>query len=278
MKQPILLLVLALCGSPVLAQVTDSTPVIQAGDLSLTRADFEELVKGDERYEGMATTPAGKRALAVDFGKAFALEAEARKRRIDQQPSVQLQIRHATQQLLAYELMLTLRRDYVNNEAALAAHYERNKDLYAQPRVRQILVRAKGSNLALRPGQRDLPVDEARAKAAALRAQLGAGADFEALAKTESDDLGSRPHGGDMGFVMRGTTGANFEAAAFSLAIGELSEVIHTEQGFHILRVEERQPQPLSAVKDVLANDLAQRDLDVIVLNGFKLNEAYFSQ
>ena len=143
--------------------------------------------------------------------------------------------------------------------------------------MRQILVRAKGSEVALRSGQRALSLDEARAKAVSLRAKLVAGADFAALARAESDDPGSRDKGGDVGAVLRGATGANFEAAAFSLAVGKLSDVVQTEQGFHILRVEERKPQALAAVKAMIANDLAHRELEAILLNGYKLNDAYFS-
>ena len=276
--KPFIVPVLAiLCMAPACAQVTDSTPVIEASGIGFTKAEFEDLVKGDSRYRGVVTTPGGRRALAVDFGKAFALEAEARKRKLDLLPSVQLKIRHATQQLLAYELLTKLRADFLKDEAALAAEYDKSKQRYSQPQVRQILVRAKGSEVALRSGQRELSLDEARAKAVSLRAKLVAGADFAALARAESDDLGSRDKGGDVGAVLRGATGANFEAAAFSLAVGKLSDVVQTEQGFHILRVEERKPQALPAVKAMIANDLAHRELEAILLNGYKLNEAYFS-
>ena len=276
--KPFIVPVLAiLCMAPACAQVTDSTPVIEASGIGFTKAEFEDLVKGDSRYRGVVTTPGGRRALAVDFGKAFALEAEARKRKLDLLPSVQLKIRHATQQLLAYELLTKLRADFLKDESALAAEYDKSKQRYSQPQVRQILVRAKGSEVALRSGQRELSLDEARAKAVSLRAKLVAGADFAALARAESDDLGSRDKGGDVGAVLRGATGANFEAAAFSLAVGKLSDVVQTEQGFHILRVEERKPQALPVVKAMIANDLAHRELEAILLNGYKLNEAYFS-
>ena len=61
-------------------------------------------------------------------------------------------------------------------------------------------------------------------------------------------------------------------------SIGALSQVIQTELGFHILRVEQRQPLPLSAVKAVIANELAHRDAEALLLNGYKLNDAYFAQ
>ena len=260
------------------AQVADSTVVIEASGLGITKAEFEELTRGDQRYAGAAKTPEGRRALANEFGKAFALEAEARRRKVDESPEAKLKIRHATQQILAYEMVLTLRRGYLKNDAALAAQYEKNRDLYAEPRVRQILIRTQGSEVAARPGQPSLSVDEARAKAQALRSKLASGADFAALAKAESDDLGSRDRGGDIGIVRRGSTPADFEAVAFSLPVGTVSDVFATAQGLHIIVVEERKAPPLSEVKAMVANDLAHRDMEAIIRNGYKINEAYFSR
>ncbi len=258
------------------AQVSDDTPIIEAGGQSMSKAEFESLLKGDPRYQGFANEPGGRRALATSFARAFALETEARRRKLDESPAMRLKVRHAVQQMLAYELTLKLRAGYLKDEAALTAHHAQNRLLFEQPRVRQLLVRVQGSPLALRPGAADLPVEAARAKAQELRVRLEKGADFAALAQQESDDLGSRSLGGDMGYIVRGATSAEFEAAAYSLAIGTLSAVIQTEQGFHVLRVEARNPIPLADVKAQIANELAHRDLERILNEGFKLNGDYF--
>ena len=272
-------LVLAMLGSfPVAAQVNDNTPVIEAGGLSITKSDFEKMLAGDPRFQLAMAQPSAKQALGTEFGKAFALEAEARRRQVDQNPLVQLKIRNYTQQLLANELLLGLRKAYLKDDVLLSGHYEQNKDSFAQPRVRQILVRTQGSQVALRHGKPDLSVARARAKADALLAKLGKGADFAALARAESDDTGSLAAGGDIGFVSKGATGANFEAAAYALPVGQLSPVIQTEYGFHILRVDERRPMPLEAVKAIIANELAHKELDRIILNGYTLNTAYFGK
>ncbi len=267
---------LALTCSPIFAQVPDSANVITASGLSMTRAEFEQLLSGDPRFENVAGTPSARRALGVEFGKAFALEAEARRLKLDRSAAVQLRIRNYTQQLLAHELLQTLRSDFLKDEAALSRHYDENKLAFSQPRVRQILVQTPGSTVVPSGAAPRPAVEEARAKAAALRARLAAGADFAALAKVESDDLASRDKGGDLGFVARGSTAAAFEAAAYALPVGELSELVQTENGFHILRVEERQPMPFAAVKAMIANDLAHREMDAILQNGFTLNDAYF--
>ena len=263
---------------PALAQVADNTPVIEAGGLSITKADFEQMLSGDPRFPVAMARPSAKLALGTDFGKAFALEAEARRRNLDRDASVQLKIRSYTQQLLANELLVSLRKGYLKDDALLSAHYEANKASYAQPRVRQLLVRVEGSPVALRKGRPDLTEAQARAKADALLARLTKGADFATLARAESDDLGSLKAGGDIGFVAKGATAAEFEAAAYALPEGQLSKVIRTEYGFHILRVEERQPLAYAVVKANIANELAHRELDGIILNGYTLNAAYFGK
>lgn len=276
MNHLLTILCAAMLIGPVSAQISDSTPVIEANGAVITKFEFEQLLASDRRYAGAAIVPEGRRSLAVSFGKALGLEAEARRRQLDQDPTIAAKIRHATHQILAFELLSKLRRDYLRDEAKLLALYEQNKTAYEQPRVRQILVRFKGSEVALRPGAKELSVEQARAKAAALRARLVQGADFAALAKAESDDLGSRDNSGDMGFIVRGVMGAGFETAAYALPLNKTSEVIQSQQGFHIIRVEERQPLPLANVKAVIANELAHKDAEGLMAR-YKLNDAYFS-
>jgi peptidyl-prolyl cis-trans isomerase C len=260
------------------AAVSDSAAVIEASGLSISKADFEKMVANDPRWALANAKPGGMQTLGTEFGRAFALEAEARKRKIEQDPEVQLKIRNYTQQLLANELLISLRKAYLKDEAALRAEYDKTKEGYNQPRVSHILVRMKGSQAAAKPGKPELNEAQARAKAEALLARLNKGEDFAKLAKAESDDGGSSPAGGDVGFVPKGSMVANFENTAYTLPTGQTSGVIRTEFGFHILRVTARQPMSLEAMKGVIANDLAHRQLDAVVEKGYTLNMAYFGR
>jgi parvulin-like peptidyl-prolyl isomerase len=273
----VLAFALAACAAHAQTQspVADATPVIESGGLALTKFEFEQLIATEPRYQGAAAVSEGRRSLAANFGKALGLEAEARRRKLEEDPKIALKIRHATHQILAYELISQLRRDYLADQAKLEAEYERSKTAYEQPRVRLIYVRTAGASAAAPAGRKELSVDEAGARAATLRARLAAGADFAALAKGESDDLGSRDRGGDIGFVVRGTTAGAFETAAYSLPVNQLSEVIQTQDGFYLIRVEDRQPMTLGRVKEIIANDLAHKEAERLMA-GYKLNEAYF--
>jgi peptidyl-prolyl cis-trans isomerase C len=260
------------------AQLREDTPIIEASGLSITKADFEQMLAGDTRLARSRADPVAKLALGHEMGRAFAMEAEARSRKLDQLPEVQLRIRNFTNQVLASQLLLSLRSDYLKDDAALMAAYEQNKQVFQEPRVRQILVRVKGSEVVLRQGKPDLTLDQARAKAQSLLAKLAKGADFAALAKAESDDIGSMRSGGDIGFVVKGSTEAAFEDVAFNLPVGQVSGVIQTKYGLHIIRVEERRAMALKAVKAALANEMAHKEMDRIIRDGYKINAAYFGQ
>jgi parvulin-like peptidyl-prolyl isomerase len=72
--------------------------------------------------------------------------------------------------------------------------------------------------------------------------RINAGEDFAELAKEYSDDIASGLNGGDLGLVKRGIMVKPFEDAAFSLEVGQVSNLVQTVYGYHILRVDEKVP------------------------------------
>ncbi len=87
----------------------------------------------------------------------------------------------------------------------------------------------------------------ARQKIQALLDSLKAGADFAALAKKYSEDPGSASQGGDLGFVRRGMFVKEFETAAFGLAENQLSGIVETDFGYHIIQLLERRGDAVHA-------------------------------
>jgi len=86
-----------------------------------------------------------------------------------------------------------------------------------------------------------------QATADAIEAQLKSGADFAQLATQKSTDTGSAPNGGDLGWFGKGTMDTTFETAAFNLQVGQISQPIQTQFGFHIIQVLGHQLRPLDA-------------------------------
>ncbi len=115
-------------------------------------------------------------------------------------------------------------------------YYENNKEKFGQPKrvkVRHILIRAEAKD-AEASGL-------AREKAESVQKEAAAGKNFVQLAKQYSEDPGTKDQGGDLGYITKGMVVPEFEQAAFSLKPGEVSPVIQTQYGFHILKVDEVQ-------------------------------------
>ncbi len=104
------------------------------------------------------------------------------------------------------------------------------------------------------------------AKAESVLAEARAGADFANLAEQHSDDTGSASLGGDLNYFGRGQMVPAFETAAFSLMPGEISDLVQTDFGLHIIKVVDKQEafnRPLDEVRDQIADQLQwQRALD----------------
>ena len=95
--------------------------------------------------------------------------------------------------------------------------------------------------------------DEAavKAKAEALLKQVKGGADFAALAKKESEDDQSKAQGGDLDYFGRGRMVKEFEDAAFSLPVGQVSDVVKSSFGFHIIKVTDKKPEAKRSLDEV---------------------------
>jgi hypothetical protein len=89
----------------------------------------------------------------------------------------------------------------------------------------------------------ELDMKQTKAKAEEVLAKLRAGGDFDALAKEHSGDPSNKDKGGDLGWFGRGMMVKPFEEAAFALKPGELSGVVETQFGYHIIKLEERRTQ-----------------------------------
>lgn len=107
-------------------------------------------------------------------------------------------------------------------------------------------------------------VEAARAEAAEIAALARAeGADFAALAALRSDDAGTRDTGGDLGSISRGVFPEAFEAAAFALPAGGVSDPVRTDGGWHVVKLTdlvEATVQPFEAVRDQLAAEFGDSE------------------
>lgn len=139
------------------------------------------------------------------------------------------------------------------SEEEVKAFYDNNPNMFkgeASVRAKHILV-------------------DTEEKAKEIKAAIDGGLSFEDAAK-ENSSCPSGAQGGDLGFFTRGRMVPEFEEAAFTLAVGEVSEPVKTQFGYHLIKVEEKTPESIKGFEEV-------KDQLKINLLGQKQNETYMN-
>lgn len=253
-----LLLALLAC-SPLAARPANNVLASHPGGVSVSAEDLmDELQRLPPAAQKQALSrPADAARLAQNILIRRELAQQAEREGLAADPRIAAALRAARERVLM-EAMLARAEGQIPERAVLERlarnHYDAAPakfDVPEQVRVRHILVAAKSC--------------QPQAKAQELLAQARQpGADFAALAVAHSDDPGSAARGGDLGFFPRGRMARAFEDAAFALKQpGDLSGVVETEIGFHVIRLEERKPatrQPFEEVSDTLVKSLAESE------------------
>ena len=137
--------------------------------------------------------------------------------------------------------------------AELQRYHLSHQDEYRVPervRVRHILISTPPASPDGKVDQK--AVDEARVKAEGILKQIKAGGDFAELAKKNSQDS-SAADGGELGWIVKGQTVAEFEKVAFAQNKGQISDLVKTIWGFHIIQTEEKQDAHVKPLAEVQA-------------------------
>jgi parvulin-like peptidyl-prolyl isomerase len=201
---------------------------------------------------------------------------------LEQKPAVQMQLKLQTDNALASALFTEISNDAAISPEAARKYYDDHLADYEQARARHILVRMKGSQVPLAAGKKELSEEEALAKAKELREKISAGADFATVAKAESDDAGSAVNGGDLGSFTRGKMVAQFEQVAFTLPVGQISEPVKTQFGYHIIKVDQREAKTFDELKPDIEKrmraDMARQTMDDLrKKSAVVIDESYFA-
>ncbi|MGH9662633.1 MAG: peptidylprolyl isomerase, partial [Bryobacteraceae bacterium] len=133
-------------------------------------------------------------------------------------------------------------------DAEVRRAYEENKDRYRIPE------RVKSRHILLSTaGKPEAEIAKVQAKANDLLKQIKGGTDFAELAKKNSEDTATAPGGGELGWVERGRTVAEFETTLYALKPNEVSNVVKTQYGFHIIQAQGREEARLKPFDEVKA-------------------------
>lgn len=239
----------ALVASIALFHVTaGAQPLLQGPEATVSADDVRaaaQRIPGASR-DALLSRPENVVRQAEDLYVRRALAAEARRDGLDKDPVVAALLRQAQERILSDARLAEIDIAALPSDE-LVARYAR--DLYrenparfnapAQTRARHILI-----------GRSD--DGKARERAEALLAQLKDGASFEALAREQSADLATASRGGDLGWFASGAMVPEFEQALAALENpGDLSGIVETRFGFHIVRLEGRRAAGQRSFDDV---------------------------
>jgi len=242
--------------------------VIAEGDIKITAAQFDRLVDTlPEQYRTLARG-SGRKQFADSIVQVLVLAQEGQRRKLDTTTDYKTLTMMQDLNVLASLVADEIKKNAKTDEADLRKYYDDHKDEYEQVHARHILIRFQGSGVPVKPGQKDLTDAEALAKAQDLRAKIAAGADFAALAKQESDDSGSGANGGDLPPFHHGQMVPSFEAAAFALKPGELSQPVKSQFGYHLILVESHDSKAFADaradIETKLKPDQAKKAVDAL--------------
>ena len=224
----------------ILTQLIDEEVLLQraSGDTTITVADADVAETVDRQVQQIRSQfPSDQEFLRQLRTAGFGTQDEYRKWMAEQARRSEMQRRLVQKYQQEGKMIRVAVSDQEVNEA-----YERAKATFPKrpPAVtfRQLVVATTASQQAL---------DRARAKADSLLVEIRRGADFEQVAKRESQDSASREQGGDLGWNRRSELVPEFEQMMFALQPGQVSPVVYTPYGFHIIRVDRSKPAEVKA-------------------------------
>jgi peptidyl-prolyl cis-trans isomerase C len=234
----------AAAEGPASADADAKRVVARVNQVEITHEEFQKRLEGLQQQRGPVRPEQFKDVVRGMIQEEILLQ-DAATERLDQEAAVKAKLEQARRQVLIEELLQrkVVAQSQVTDEEARKM-YEDNKPLFSTEtmRVSHILVKTE-------------------AEAEAILKELQAGKDFAELAKATSQDTGSAEKGGDLGELRRGQSVQEFEDGAFRLKEGELSPVIKTQYGYHILKggAHATAVEPFDEVKGRIRQSLLQQ-------------------
>jgi len=235
--------------------------VMRVNGEPVTEAEFMAFLGAiPENQRGVFAGPAGKRELANELVRMKALEQEARRLGLEEDPAVTSQMDLVKTQLTAQLALQKIVEQSAEKE--IVAAYEREKKNALS--LRHIVLSYQGGMVPPRAqGQQPPTAEQAMQKAAGVVAQLRGGADFSRLAKTGSDDVESAQRGGSLGPMRPDMLPPEIGSVVSKLKPGQVSDPVKTQFGIHIFNVAE---PTLDDLRPMLAqqvqNEIAQREVN----------------
>jgi peptidyl-prolyl cis-trans isomerase C len=227
----------------------------------VTQAEFEMFMSAiPEQQRAFLATPGGKRELANEMVRMKALEQEAKRRGLDRDPELTAQLDLMRTQIVATRAL----QDIVQEKAEKQIQTLYEKEKGSSLSLKHVVVAYEGGMVAPRGEGRPMPGDEAMRKANVIAQRLRAGASFDEVARTESDDQESGQRGGSIGPLRAEMLPPEVANVVTKLKPGEISDPVKTQFGIHVFTVgqptlEDMRPMLQQRVQQQIAQDEVNR-------------------
>jgi peptidyl-prolyl cis-trans isomerase C len=254
----LVLLLTGLAGVCPAEQAKDSDILARWGKHVITKGDLDSRIKAlPPDVQQQLEDPKIRRDFLESLIQIRMGGAEARAEKLDKKKKVTVRIQDMTDSILLQE--------YMNNKIAslkkpgdkeIEAFYQGHKaDFTIAP-----MVKAQHILIKTEPKMKPEELNAARSKAEGILKEIAGGADFTQLVAKYSEDEGSRSQNGDLGLFTKDQMVAEFSDAAFSLKKGEVSKVVQTPFGFHIIKANDVVPEKQMELKDAWNSIMAKLD------------------
>jgi peptidyl-prolyl cis-trans isomerase C len=230
----------------------------KTGKYEFHESDFQRFLSYSPPYlkQQIVSNPEQKESLIRHLMLQKIISDLARKEGLDKKDDIKEQLQYLMDDFLSkvYVLQSIVEKVSVSEDEA-KKYYDKNGKQFVVPeqiRVRHILIKVPFGA----PGDAKT---KAKNKAEQMLGWLKKGEKFETLAEHYSEDADSAKRGGDLGYLSKGRMSKSFEEAAFSLKPGQISGVVETDLGYHLIRVDDHKPsetKDFSVVKDAIVDQL----------------------
>ena len=225
----------------------------KVGNVTITEADIKgELDSIPEQYKSYYESADGQKKLLDSMVERKLFLMEAKKEKLENNANYKKEIKKAKEYILAKTYIdESIFKNVTISDEELKAEYEKKKD-----QLFKVKEEVKASHILIKTDVNMKPKEKAAAKAKAeeiLAKALEEGADFAALAKEFSEGPSNKT-GGDLGYFGKGQMVKEFEEAAFAAEVGTvIKEIVETQFGYHIIKVEEHVKDGYKPLADVRA-------------------------
>ncbi|MBI5640425.1 MAG: peptidylprolyl isomerase [Nitrospirae bacterium] len=231
------------------------------GDRTISLADLDRIIKfyPEERQKSFADNPRNKDMLLRRIVQGIVLSALAKKEGFDKDPMIREQLSLFENDFLATEFVKQkTAKDISVTDKDIEIYYKTHQDEFKvkeQVLARHILVKVDAD-----ASEEDKK--KARTKAEDLLKRVKAGEDFAKLATEFSDDPSAKTKGGDLGYFSRGRMVKEFEDAAFALKPGDISDIVTTKYGYHIIKVTDKKGEETLPLESIMKERIRKKLLE----------------